>query len=205
MKLCRSLTILLALITLAGCETRTFDFDSAQVPFLPRPDPPKFCALCGAPTISIGTIEDDRSRPSRNIAVWNRSMCGNLFYGTGSAICSRCWQAYSTPLRRWQLGLDDPSGFYLPLSEEMTQFPLPKSDGAEVHPVYYQEYDGEVLTEKVAFWCKSDDKYLAAAQAHAAKHSLELKVYRAGRLPDEMHLTIGRHHLLTPTTRPNPS
>src|SRR4051794_16051908 len=53
-----------------------------------------YCPDCGGRLARVGTIHDDQTWPSNNLAVWDRSICGNPSYGTRSVICTTCWLAY---------------------------------------------------------------------------------------------------------------
>jgi hypothetical protein len=180
----RPLITLLPLLFLAGCTT-TVQNSSNNVTSIP--DPPKFCAVCGAPTVPIGTIHDDPTRPSPNLSVWNRSICANVLFGPNSSICTRCQHAYSPMMQRWMLALKDPNGFLKPLHHDIADFPLPQKERIKSLAVYSQEYDGQHFTESIGFWCAADESYLAIAQTYAAAHSLILNIERE-RLPHENYL-----------------
>src|SRR5690242_1593997 len=63
---------------------------------------PAACPVCGGPLVKIGTVTDDTNALSKNISVWNRSICANLLYGDDSVICTRCWHAHSEFTGTWQ-------------------------------------------------------------------------------------------------------
>src|SRR5438067_1217833 len=128
---------------LTGCVTTV---EHSSTTRLPSPQLPKVCALCGAPTIATGAIEDDVSRPSKNLSVWNRSICGNPLYRPDAPICTRCWHAYSPTLKSWSLSLPDPNRFRQPLHTDIAGFPLPDEAGIRTHPVYEQQFDGRHLS-----------------------------------------------------------
>ena len=44
------------------------------------------CPVCGGAVVAVEQVQDDVSKPSRNIAVWNRSICGNELFGPGATI-----------------------------------------------------------------------------------------------------------------------
>jgi hypothetical protein len=58
------------------------------------------CPICGGKLVDAGSLKDDRSKPSRNIELWNRSYHGNFwpFYSENSKICSRCYLAFNESL-----------------------------------------------------------------------------------------------------------
>ena len=132
-----------------------------------QPREPSACGVCGGPVTAVSSIADDRSKPSRNMSVWNRSICGNLLYGGDSRICTQCWHAYSSVLRKWSLALADPAGFQKPLHDSILRFPLPAASDVKSSVVYDQTIDGASRKESVLFWCVSDEQYLSRVRAYA--------------------------------------
>jgi hypothetical protein len=73
------------------------------------------CPVCNKKTFEVTTQKDDPSKPSKNIDVWNRSVCATLSYGKGSYICMNDGYAYDASLKTWKLKLNDRDGFAHPL------------------------------------------------------------------------------------------
>lgn len=154
---------------------------STQVTPLSRVEEPlpEKCGVCNGPVVSIASVTDDRTKPSRNIKVWNRSICANLTYSGDSLICTRCWHAYSPYMPgTWQRALERPEGFQQALSFAIAQFPLPSNDNVHSLVVYYQSWDGSVCDEEVMFWATDDDQYLSRAEKFAEANGLVLAIER---------------------------
>ena len=60
------------------------------------------CPVCSGRTEKVRTLTDETNASSRNVCVWNRSVCANLISGPDSVICTQCWLAHSPLLDRWE-------------------------------------------------------------------------------------------------------
>lgn len=149
---------------------------------------PRACGSCGGSVELIASVADDTSKPSRNLSVWNRSVCGNILYGEDDVICTQCSHAYSSMLKAWSLSLQDSRGFQKPLASSILDLPLPTGTNVKSSIVYSQECDVSNRTESVAFWCLDDQNYLAKAQAYADEMNLVLKIDRKERFPSQVYL-----------------
>ncbi len=111
------------------------------------------CPWCGGALTKVGDITDDQSKPSKNLGVWNRSICANPFYDQDSVICSQCWHAYSKLLDSWERSSELPDSFRRPLAEDIRLFPLPSRKDITSLVVYSQNCTPTQVTESVGFWC----------------------------------------------------
>lgn len=141
---------------------------------VPEGPPPEICPLCGGPVVPVEQISDELEKPSRNISVWNRSICANQFFGSGSVICTRDWYAYSPKLKKWELSLNDASGFAVELDARIRYFPLPESSAIRSGVVYSQEIDEQATVDSVSYWCETDEDYLAKLPVLAPDVSIQI-------------------------------
>lgn len=149
------------------------------------------CPLCSGTLAKVGDIKDDPSKPSKNIAVWNRSMCGNLYYGKDSVICTHCWHSYSKQFAYWERSSELPDSFRPALSAAIRQFPLPPSQEIKSpRVVYSQQIARGKVTESVLFWCADSPRLLESFQNYCAAHHLSIDFYRAGSMSNQVCLTI---------------
>ncbi len=149
---------------------------------------PSSCGVCGNAVVPISSISDDTSKPSLNIAVWDRSSCGNLLFWDDDVICTQCRSAYSSLFKKWLLALEDPTAFHQPLHHGIRHFPLPDASNIKSLVVYDQVFSITDRTDSVAFWYLGDDIYLSRIQSYASTNSLDLNVNQPGRLPDQVFI-----------------
>ncbi|MCP4460157.1 MAG: hypothetical protein GY816_19355 [Cytophagales bacterium] len=138
----------------------------------------KQCPVCGGMPISTLQIKDDRSKPSKNIAVWNRSICGNSLFETYSTICQKDWYAYSPYFETWTLVLENPDGFSNKLKEGIYSFPLPIVQNLRSLTVYRQVIGRKRTVHSISFWCETDEDYFKKIEAYSKKNRLKLKIDR---------------------------
>jgi len=130
------------------------------------------CPLCSGKLVKVGKITDDQSKPSKNLQVWNRSMCANMFYDNDSVICTQCWHAYSKHFSRWERSSELPGSFRRPLSAAVRKFPLPPAkDIKSPRVVHSQEIAGAQITESVLFWCTDSPKLLGSFRDYCREHA----------------------------------
>lgn len=144
----------------------------------PQPRP-SVCGVCGGPVAEVSSIMDDTSKPSRNLSVWNRSICANLLYGAESRICTRCWHAWSSVSGAWSRALEDPREFQKPLHPSILRFPLPAAGDVKSRIVYAQEFDGGCRRESVGLWCVNDPQYVSRVRTYARERKLSLRETRS--------------------------
>ena len=133
---------------------------------------PGTCPVCRGRTANIRTVTDETNAPSRNLCVWNRSVCANLLYGPDSVICTQCWQARSPHLDRWERASEIADSFQKPLGPVIRGFPLPPSDRLRSRVVFTQAYANARFTESVAFWCVDREGVLAGLRGYCATNAL---------------------------------
>jgi hypothetical protein len=145
---------------------------SSTLPSLAAED----CPACGGRLSNVGAITDDRAQPSKNLAVWNRSICANLFYGDDSLICTQCWMAHSKNLQTWERSSALPNSFHRPLSPATRDFPLPPASNIKSTVVYSQKLTDMKVTESILFWCSNSPTFLSSVRAYAREHQLSLRI-----------------------------
>ena len=164
---------------------------------------PSSCGVCGGNVVPISSVADDRIKPSRNISVWNRSICANPFYRDSDVICTKCAHAYSTMLKAWSLALQDSGGFQKPLHVSILDFPLPSSSNVTFGIVYRQTLAASNRTDSVSFWCLDDEQYLAIIQRYSGSSGLSLRETKGnGRLTNQVHV-LAEHKMRSNKTPGN--
>lgn len=148
------------------------------------------CPLCGGVLTKVGDVTDDKSIPSKNIAVWNRSICGNHIYRQDSVICSKCWHAKSVFIHYWERRSILPDSFRRPLAEDIRRFPLPAEIEINSLVVYSQKCTAKQVIESVAFWCTKSPDIIASFRDYAQQHDLELRVEGKGDFPNEVWVAV---------------
>ncbi len=178
----RRIIAILAAVLLAGCATTAGPGEDASAPTV-APDGTlrdRACPLCGGALAKVGSITDDRSKPSLNVCVWNRSSCGNMMFGGDSVICTRCWQAYSEPMKKWEHGSEFPDSFYRPLSAAVREFPLPPAADLHSGVDYYQYFSNGKWSESICFWCTDSADLINGFRSYAEEHGLSMQVDHRG-------------------------
>ncbi len=134
------------------------------------------CPVCGTETLLVSEQKDDTSKPSRNISVWNRSMCGNSMFKGDSSICPKDHYAYDASMMKWWiLGLESKDGFALPLEESVYDFPVTEKANSRV--VYYQHFiKTDSIRHSLSFWCETDHAYFDVIREYAKKEGLSLEI-----------------------------
>lgn len=111
------------------------------------------CPVCGGGVVKTATVTDITNAPSKNLCVWNRSMCGNLLQGTDSVICTRCWLAHSKLLDGWERATESADSFQQPLRAAIRSVPLPPPESLRSRVVFTQSFAEKRFADSVAFWC----------------------------------------------------
>jgi len=146
------------------------------------------CPVCGGSVVKIATVVDDTNAPSRNLCVWNRSICANLFYGHDSVICTRCWHAHSDTLGKWERSSESPTTFQRPLRVVIGGVPLPSSDSLRSRVVFTQTF-AKKTTDSVAFWCVDSQSIQSALRAYCATNRLHLSA-ETNRIAGQVYVRI---------------
>jgi len=147
------------------------------------------CPVCGARTAKLATVADDTNAPSKNLCVWNRSICANLFYGPDSEICTRCWHAHSTTAGKWERASELPASFQRPLSSAIRGIPIPSTNDLRSRAVFAQTYTKKAFAESVAFWCTNSESVLTSLRGYCATNRLTLSV-ESNRLAGQVYVRI---------------
>lgn len=135
------------------------------------------CPVCDGAVVEVATQKDDRSKPSKNLAVWNRSSCGNPFYGKGSYICPQDGYAYEAGFKTWNLCLNDRDKFPHPLAKSVYSLPLPPSAKIKSGVVYSQEFSSLLsMKDSLSFWCETDSDYFSRIRVYAKSNGLKLSI-----------------------------
>ena len=171
----------LGLVVFLGCH------DSRRGSLRRAEEEPRCCPVCGRAVVPVEQVKDDVSKPSRNIAVWNRSSCGNLLLCDGSLICTHDWYAYSSVLKRWELSLEDPNGFAWGLDSRIRGFPLPKKGKIRSRVVYRQWIDGDGIVDSVDVWCDTNEGYLDSLRQYAKRARVTIRT-KPSQLPGQIYL-----------------
>ena len=159
---------------------RTFVFLLAALPVASLAAPEKPCPVCGGRLVAAGSLKDDRSKPSLNLELWNRSSHGDFwpFHSEESRICSRCFVAYRDVDDRWVRASVLPESFVVPLTIAISGFPVPGKSHLRSLSVYSQDFLGasadQGQEELIAFWTKSSSRVLDPLTAYSQKHGLAL-------------------------------
>jgi hypothetical protein len=151
---------------------------------------PTSCADCGGTLAKVGAVHDDTEKPSKNLKVWNRSICGNPFYGPDSVICTDCWLSYSELLDRWERSSALPDSFRRPLSKAIRDCPLPRAEDTKSGVVYSQWIETRRVTESVSFWCTDSVGFISQLREHARGQNLSLRVDQHGRIAKEVFVVM---------------
>lgn len=174
-----------------GCGSSEPEPPAIRAASLPSPSPEKdVCPLCGGRLTRVGDDTDDPTRPSENLAVWNRSICANMFYRDDSVICTRCRHAYSTWFNYWERGSELPESFQRPLGEAIRHFPLPPAKDITSAVVYSQTWTPTQRKESVAFWCTDAPGLLASFGEYAGQHDLALRTEPSDRFPNQVWVVV---------------
>jgi hypothetical protein len=148
------------------------------------------CPFCGGKLTKVGSVTDDRSKPSRNVAVWNRSICGNMFYNNDSIICTKCWQAHPYFLPYWERSSEAADSFRRPLAADIRQFPVPGAPDAKSSIIYSQKRQRAQVIESLSFWCADSPALLANVRNYAQYHGLSVRTEQQGRIPNQVFVSV---------------
>lgn len=158
-------------LALPGCVST---YDAGELSLTTPPPLPTACPACHGPVVPVDTLIDDALRPSRNLAVWNRSICGNLFFGGSAPYCTACNYAYSPVLSGWMLSSEDRSAFRRSLSPTIATVPLRPGSQVTSRIVYSQRFSGGAWVDSIGLWCIEDAGYLEQLARHAAANDITL-------------------------------
>jgi len=149
------------------------------------------CPVCKRELVDVTKQKDDTSKPSRNIGIWNRSMCGNRSYGDGSLMCLHDNYAYdATLMNRWGLALENRDGFAIPLAKAIYNFPLPIDENIKSRVVYDQDFKTlSSVTHSLLYWCSTDKRFFKKVKAYSKEHGLALEIDK-NRKPGESIISV---------------
>jgi uncharacterized protein YbaR (Trm112 family) len=168
-------------------------FGSYALDSLAQPATSKICPLCNGRLERVGSVKDDTNFPSKNMDVWNRSICGNLMYHEKSLICSRCWHAYREMDKTWVRSSELSASFYSPLSAAIGEFPLTDEVRRREAVVYTQEFlgAGGKLGKKdsIDFGCGKSDRLLTPMRLYAGRWNLSFNVRKSSSSVDSFLVT----------------
>lgn len=155
-------------------------------PLLARP---VSCPVCGARTSKLATVADNTNAPSRNLFIWDRSVCGNVLFGPDSAICTRCWHANSGVSKQWERASESIASFQRPLSVAICGVPVPIAKNIRSRVVFTQSYRQKALIEGVSFWCAENERDMATLRRYCTTNRLGL-IIESNRLPGQVYVRI---------------
>ena len=147
------------------------------------------CPVCGGRVVKTRKVANDTNAPSRNLCLWNRGICANLFYGPDSVICTRCWHAHSELMGKWERASESPASFQRPLTPAIRGVPVPPADAIRSRVVFTQTYDKKRFAESLAFWCVDSESLLASIRGYCATNRLTLTA-EANRIAGQICVKI---------------
>jgi hypothetical protein len=137
----------------------------------------ELCPVCQSILVDVTTQVDDKSKPSKNLSVWNRSICANPFFHKGSLICPRDGYAYEAQLKQWKLSLESRDSFAYPLDRKIYEFPLPVSKAIKSRTVYSQIFEKlDSIEHGLLFWTLLDDSYFTEIRKYAKTNGIVLAI-----------------------------
>jgi hypothetical protein len=147
------------------------------------------CPICDGLLIPAHRIALEPNQPSKNVSVWNGSICGNLIFGADSPVCSQCWHAYSVTLNKWLRSSELPDTFYRPLSNRIRNVPLPPAKDTHGSIIYLQELlPGR--EESVSFWTVNDTGTLSKLRKYADENQLILTADQHGSMAGDVFVVL---------------
>ncbi|HEV7402361.1 MAG TPA: hypothetical protein VGO11_05520 [Chthoniobacteraceae bacterium] len=145
---------------------------AALLIFSPQAKATTGCPLCGGKLAKISSLRDNPSKPSRNLAVWNRSVCGNLGVSAKDVMCTRCAIAHFYFDQQWRRSSELPASFWHPLADSIRKFPLPSRKSLRSAVVYTQQYKDGRTIEEIAFWCRTSPEVIKPLRKYARTQGL---------------------------------
>lgn len=130
------------------------------------------CPSCNKECTPIFEIKDDVTKPSKNLSVWNRSMCASLIFYTH--VCKEHFYAYCLTFKKWELSLEGKNAFPIKLHKSIHQMPISKKPRYRV--VYSQEIYEKRREDSVAFWFIHDEKYIHYVKDYVKANNLEMRL-----------------------------
>lgn len=80
------------------------------------------CPLCGGRLVKADSLKDDTRKPSKNLEMWNRSICLNPARSVEAVICTRCWFSFSPGWSEgWERCSEVPDSFRYPPPDVIRQ------------------------------------------------------------------------------------
>ena len=125
------------------------------------------CPVCGGKVTSVDRVRDDLGKPSKNIEIWNRSMCANGLIG-GALVCTKCWLCSYFYEEDWKRMSELRDSFVPPIDKAIHDFPL-----GTVIASYERKFAGTDLTDSLELeW---DESKYPRYREYCKKHGLVME------------------------------
>lgn len=170
-------------------ERRQFIFALALVSMslaVPASVRDSICPVCHGKVVDSADLNDDLSKPSRNLEVWPRGADCLALGGRTRPVCTRCW--YALKGNAWIRSSERPDDFHHSLTYAIAAFPMQEKKPARGHAIYTQTLYGadasDGAAESLAFWTLKSDTYIAAIRQYSRLHGLHLVMedHRSGEI-----------------------
>jgi hypothetical protein len=148
------------------------------------------CPICGSKLTTVGAVTDDTTQPSKNLCIWNRSICANQFYNDQSSICGQCWSSHFDLLNCWERSSELPASFHHPLAPAIANIPLPPKSSIKSLVVYSQKMENTKFSDSVHFWCVNNADTIQALRKYAEQHDLFIKIDEKTSPADQVTVEI---------------
>lgn len=138
------------------------------------------CPVCGGKVTTVEKLKDDLGKPSRNIEIWNRSMCANLLLG-GALVCTKCWLCSYFYEEDWKRMSELRDSFIPPVDKAIHDFPL-----GTVNATYERRFAGADLTDSMEFSWDGSEDHLSAYKDYCKAHGLLIQLHRRSGFSGEV-------------------
>ena len=142
------------------------------------------CPVCGGRITLAQTVRDDLKKPSKNLDLFNRSMCA-LGPSSGSVYCTRCWFLSRWDEEEWRRSSEFPDTFFRPLCPAIRKFPIAAGVGS-----YEQVFSGINVTEGVYFWDKKSAEIISRYNDYCKEHELVFEEDRNPSYSGEVFISV---------------
>ena len=138
------------------------------------------CPVCGGKVTNVERLKDDLGKPSRNIEIWNRSMCANLLLG-GALVCTKCWLCSYFYEEDWKRMSELRDSFIPPIDKAIHDFPL-----GTVEATYDRRFAVTDLTDSMEFGWDGSEDHLSAYKDYCKQHGLFIQLQRSSGYSDKV-------------------
>ena len=143
------------------------------------------CAVCSGQVVKVKSVPSSRSAAqSKNMVVWNESICFNPFADPESPICKNCWHVFIPSNRSgremWTRVMPSAAVFKRPLSPAIQNAPTPGFSDHRYHLIYTQTYRSNRFEESVAFGCRDSTSLRARLSAYESTNQVRVKIHQPG-------------------------